>query len=165
MMSGTHDSKYPPMPTFVLDCDKVTVPAGRYAMGDPCYFPYAKGAWDSDDRVQVEFDGGNMGMLDGRECVSLWTAYGDGEYDGTNGTFFVDSGTIGLVRLLDTDLDSILSEDVMVLVTYDAPAVCNAIGGKLYFGHESVDTDPKPEEDDENDDENDEESHPVQCTG
>ena len=65
--------------------------AGTYYIGDLCYVMHD--VWDE----VCMFDEGELTLKDGRKIAIYSTAYGDGEYDGC----WVDSGTIGCIRIED----------------------------------------------------------------
>lgn len=78
-------------------------PAGRYYVGDLCYLKLLD--WDEFcEKTNASFNGGDL-TVSGRDIWYNRTAYGDGEYDSNfDLTFFVDSGTIGLCQLNDSEI-------------------------------------------------------------
>jgi hypothetical protein len=74
--------------------DIVTLPAGRYVIGDLCYRDEM--IWD---QMIDHIDGKVHTLYDGRKYVILKTAYGDGGYfDIQDNEYWVDSGTIGILQ-------------------------------------------------------------------
>ena len=77
---------------------RVTLPAGRYLIGDLCY---QGDVWDEILGGPFDSRGVVAGTTsDGRRFAWISTAYGDGEYGDVNTgqTYFVDSGTIGIIE-------------------------------------------------------------------
>ena len=82
--------------------ERVTVPAGRYFVGDPCY---TAGVNDYAWRTFIDLCYGDKQHVDvlaatfnGYPVVGIGTAYGDGEYMDYDGNpYAVDAGMIGVV--------------------------------------------------------------------
>lgn len=73
---------------------KVTLPAGKYFIGDPCYV-ISDENWEK--LGASGFPDGENNVLDASMFMA-GTAYGDGEYtDGKYCRYPVDSGTLGAV--------------------------------------------------------------------
>lgn len=78
---------------------RTVVPPGLYFIGDPCYaipdsdwMTWLEAGDFQNERWLVEADLG-----DGKYAVALGTAYGDGQYDGSDDfSYPVDAGLIGL---------------------------------------------------------------------
>jgi len=127
---------------------EVTVPAGQYVIGDPCY------AVPDDDWMPLletcNYFYNPIGYVLGIEkkhfVLAFGTKWGDGCYRGTDGNEYpVDAGLIGLVPL---DLVKNVSEHQGNIVTFERPTACiNDGSGKLRFGHITIDTDPEEDED------------------
>lgn len=91
--------------TFTINTiiGSVTMPAGEYWIGDPCYaIP--------NDRWMEWLEAGGLGNdpppkyqvadLDGYPCIGVGTAHGDGCYPGSDGASYpVDAGLIGAVAV------------------------------------------------------------------
>lgn len=83
----------------------MTVPAGKYFVGDPCYAVKDNDAWQ--DFVERMFKDSPAGetvsgvMMNGYPVVGVGTMYGDGEYFDVNHnrSFPVDAGLIGVVDM------------------------------------------------------------------
>jgi hypothetical protein len=123
---------------------RITLPAGRYLIGDLCY---QDDVWD-EILGDGELESGTT--RDGRTYAYMSTAYGDGEYDDDVGyNYYVDSGTIGIVSYPgDVKLSSPLGR------THDFPEPFEVYsdGGLLHFGHVVIDTVRSDEEEDGHED-------------
>lgn len=74
------------------EVEHITLPAGDYFIGDPCYV--------IPDDIWSEIHGSTYGevMTDGIRWVINSTHSGDGVYKGSNGySYSVDAGTLGMV--------------------------------------------------------------------
>lgn len=134
----------------------MTMPAGRYFIGDLCYclhdawaeccdlfFPYVPGQ----PQTQVE---GEFTLADGRRFASFGTAYGDGTYcSNINTSHSVDSGSIGCIRVEDIQDKTYDLERLMQLgaiVDFEQPFEVEADYGLLKFGHVLIETAADEEE-------------------
>jgi hypothetical protein len=124
----------------------MTMPAGRYYIGDLCYVMHDE--WNevcdlffsaSSFPGQAE---GEFTLKDGRRFASFGTAYGDGEYSSNIGTTHgVDSGSIGCIRvedIRDTTYSDI--ERLGAIVTFDQPFEVSNDHGLLKFGSVHIET-------------------------
>ena len=79
--------------------EKITSPSGKFYVGDPCYVlsdDIYYGIWDD----KYNFEDGIIDCGNNLSFLVHGTAYGDGEYTGTNGfDYGVDSGTLGIVPI------------------------------------------------------------------
>ena len=127
---------------------EVVVPAGQYAIGDPCYAVPDKD-WDGLLQSCNYFESPIGYVNDGTQkfpVLAFSTKWGDGCYRGTDGKEYgVDAGLIGLVPVeIVTDLTN------CELVTFDKPTLCiDDTSGKLKFGHITIDTDPAYDEEED----------------
>jgi hypothetical protein len=128
----------------------MTMPAGRYYIGDLCYvmhpewdeacnmfFPYVPGK--PFHKVEGEFT-----LQDGRRFASFGTAHGDGTYDSNIGTeHMVDSGSIGCIRVEDIQDDTYSDiERLGAIVEFKEPFEVRKVSlGLLRFGHVDIETD------------------------
>ena len=142
----------------------MTMPAGKYYIGDLCYVMHDE--WDeccdlmfqSDEQGFPKAVEGEMVLKDGRRFASFGTAYGDGTYRSNINTFHcVDSGSIGCIRvedIRDTTYDFARIEELGAIVEFDQPFEVSEDQGLLVFGHVEIET---ADEDDEeyNDEESD----------
>jgi hypothetical protein len=127
----------------------MTMPAGRYYVGDLCYvmhdawkeccdlfFPYVPGQPEQPE-VQGEFT-----LKDGRRFANFRTAYGDGTYrSNINTEHSVDSGCIGCIRvedIRDTEYDD--PESLGAFVEFTEPFEVSSDQGLLIFGHVQIET-------------------------
>lgn len=124
----------------------MTMPAGRYYIGDLCYVMHPE--WNeccdlffpaSSYPGQAE---GEFALRDGRRFASFGTAYGDGTYRSNIGTSHaVDSGSIGCIRvedIRDDQYDNI--EELGAIVEFDQPFEVSKDQGLLVFGHVEIET-------------------------
>ena len=136
----------------------MTMPAGRYYIGDLCYVMHHE--WD--ECCDLFFPpGDNIGpgregeftLKDGRKFASFGTAYGDGTYRSNIGTdHSVDSGSIGCILvsdIRDNTYDNI--EDLGAIVEFDQPFEVSEDAGLLKFGHVLIETAGGYDEDEEED--------------
>lgn len=147
--------------------NEVTVPAGKYYLGDPCYLiPDADWlAWlEAADYRNAEAFVAKVPYTD-LVAVAFSTAYGDGSYpldtpDGTDGGYIpVDSGLIGVVPF-DAITSPLSFDGSYKIVNFDNDTVVTEEIGIMDFGGYIVNTDPNADEDDDYDEElNDEEDY------
>jgi hypothetical protein len=125
----------------------MTMPAGRYYIGDLCYVMHSE--WD--EACSLFFPpGDNIGrgqdgefvLKDGRRFASFGTAYGDGTYQSNIGTSHsVDAGLIGCIRvedIRDNTYEDI--EELGAIVEFDAPFEVSEDHGLIQFGHVQIET-------------------------
>jgi hypothetical protein len=86
----------------------MTMPAGKYYVGDLCYVMHE--SWDEvcglffKGRTDHGCNEGEFTLKDGRRFVSYNTKWGDGAYyDQNSNEYGVDAGLIGCLRLDDID--------------------------------------------------------------
>ena len=125
----------------IIDSNTVLVPAGTYILGDPCYaIPDNK--WDEAITTTDCFHTPvGFVTVDGIKypIMGFATAYGDGEYPGTDGRWFpVDAGLIGLVPY-DLDKEH-YNNDVSHIVVFDDETLCTNVNGVMQFGNIRIDT-------------------------
>ena len=130
----------------------MTMPAGKYYVGDLCYV--IGDEWHQvcariiQDNKMVD---GEFELDDGRRFAIYGTAYGDGEYyDQYGHTYRVDAGSIGCVLMSDiraNKYDNIL--DLGAVLDFPDNFVTSKHEGQIQFGHVSIDTDPADDEDEE----------------
>lgn len=125
----------------------VTVPAGRYVVGDPCY-AIADDAWDAWLEA-ADYQQLNQGKtileakVDGHLCVGVTTKYGDGEYcDQYGRSYPVDAGLIGLVPCQVATADVVEDKNSVVL-EFSEPVECwyDDETGVIHLGDIEIDTD------------------------
>ena len=132
---------------------EVTMPAGMYFLGDPCYAIDEDGVWDewlaeAEEAGTPAANGAMVADVDGVPMLGFQTAYGDGGYLSSDGEhlFGVDSGMIGLVpiELVHRYFRRPVA-DLNGLGTFIAstdPIVCTRMGGTLTFGGTTIKTAP-----------------------
>ena len=138
----------------------MTMPAGRYYVGDLCYVMHPE--WD--EFCDITIDGnkcleGEFNLKDGRRFATISTKWGDGEYKDQNGFFYgVDAGLIGCIRVEDIKDPEFDEEDPpgrVIEFTRDfvVRGGRSQLGrdwdGVIEIGHLVIDTDPQYEEEDE----------------
>ena len=118
----------------------ITVPAGAYYLGDPCYALNA-GDWKRVERTKESQSSGPwvVDFKGKRSAVIFDTAFGDGLFPFVLGTVMVDSAMIGLVPV---ECASFLPSN-MHRVEFEAPAAVRAIGDRRVFGPYDIDTNPQ----------------------
>lgn len=121
--------------------DKITVPAGRYFLGDPCYCFSTR--WSEVLERSKYFDDV---LKEGRRfAMAFNTTHGDGTYlDGKGMEYPVDAGMIGLVSVVMAEINPGKASRI---VRFKQPTECFTEGGKLHFGDIVIDTDPRDVED------------------
>jgi hypothetical protein len=127
---------------------QVTVPAGEYYLGDPCY-SVPEEFWGELLKSSDRFMTKNQGEANGFTVYAFHTAWGDGTYAGTDGSEYpVDAGLIGLVPVALGGKDCYKGRtDLFTVVVFTQETVCTSKDGLLSFGHISIDTDPDEEDD------------------
>jgi hypothetical protein len=129
--------------TVTAKACSVTVPAGRYFLGDPCYAvpdEYWEPLLDSCDF----FDGSPVGQANGSQVLAFGTAWGDGTYNDQHGNSYpVDAGLIGLtpIALAQQRDDFEELEGLGRFVDFEGPTTCTKEAGVLTFGKYAIDTD------------------------
>lgn len=122
------------------DTATVVVPAGRYYLGDPCYtvqddqwLPWLEAA-DYQNEHDILYGLTTAGL----PVFAFGTAYGDGVYRGSDGSFYgVDAGLIGLVPVEQTDYKPRLA----TIIEFDRPTRCRRDeNGCMWFGKVRINT-------------------------
>lgn len=135
----------------------MTMPAGKYYVGDLCYVMHDE--WDEccalffKGRNDQGCNEGEFNLKDGRRFVSYNTAYGDGEYYDQNGLCYgVDAGLIGCIRVEDIDLhsDKNYSNGGQIIdFPNDFECRYEEENGTIVIGHIRIETDARYEYEDE----------------
>ena len=132
----------------------MTMPAGKYYVGDLCYVMHPE--WD--ECCDLFFPAnhppkgveGEFTLKDGRRFASFGTAYGDGTYRSSIGTdHCVDSGSIGCISVYDIqdktyDLERL--QQLGAIVDFETPFEVDADYGLLKFGSVMIETAADEEE-------------------
>ena len=126
----------------------MTMPAGRYYIGDLCYVMHPE--WKEVCRLFFPADAppkgveGEFTLADGRRFASFATAYGDGEYRSSiNTSHSVDSGSIGCIRaedIRDNEYTPEFLAELGAFVEFDQPFEVSNDQGMLIFGHVQIET-------------------------
>jgi hypothetical protein len=127
----------------------MTMPAGRYYIGDLCYVMHD--AWDEFCELTIKGNqclDGEFTLADGRRFASFTTAYGDGVYRSNINTLHgVDSGSIGCIRVEDIqDRTYANIETLGAVVDFSEPFEVFEDTGLLTFGHVLIETNADMEE-------------------
>lgn len=125
----------------------VTVPAGHYFLGDPCY-AVPNECWMHLLETCDFFEGSPIGQANGSQVLAFATAWGDGVYDDQDGNAYpVDAGLIGLtpIALAQQRDDFDRLESLGRFVDFDRPTTCSKAEGVLTFGNYIIDTDESEE--------------------
>lgn len=125
---------------------EVTVPPGKYVLGDPCY-TFPGDHWTELLYSCNFFKGQAVGKAAGLEVVAFDTAYGDGLYFDQEGNEYpVDAGMLGLVPVFE-GID--FSDTLGMIVEFTEPTLCKTDGmGRMKFGHYEINTNDADEDDD-----------------
>lgn len=118
----------------------VTVPAGTYILGDPCY-SIPEDEWD-DILTETNYFNDSYGNLsDGRFFLGFGTAFGDGVFTGSDGVDYgVDAGLIGLVEAPEEYVNEYNDRSVIV---FETETIVSNDNGRMQFGNVFIDTDPE----------------------
>ena len=130
----------------------MTMPAGKYYIGDLCYVLHD--AWDEFCEITIEDNRcleGEFTLKDGRRFATYHTAHGDGTYEDELGRCYpVDAGLIGCILL--SDIKDETYDDLTTLgaiIEFDKDFTTGSEDGILKFGNVFIDTDPRWDYDDE----------------
>jgi hypothetical protein len=147
----------------------VTVPAGEYWLGDPCYSFDSQETW-MELLNSCDFFRDPIGtvVVGGKtfQVLGFGTAHGDGVYRDQEGhEYGVDAGLIGLVPV---EVNPDAARDLCRNVVFTRPTECSSVNGYMEFGRYIINTDTwneyntTPEGDyDEDEDEDDDSTAAV----
>ena len=132
----------------------MTMPAGRYYVGDLCYVMHPE--WKEFCELTLKGEqclDGEFTLADGRRFATFRTAYGDGTYRSNIGTeHSVDAGLIGCIRaedIRDTEYDQATLERLGAFIDFPEPFEASSDQGLLTFGHVQIETAGGWDEEDE----------------
>ena len=115
---------------------EVTIPAGRYYLGDPCYV-----IRDKDWMPLLEncdYFRNPVGKVGGHEILAFGTKHGDGSFvDQHKNEYGVDAGLIGLVPVAYGGKHDHGNREV----EFKFPTLCWNDDGVLHFGGITINTD------------------------
>lgn len=120
---------------------EVSVPAGRYFLGDPCY-TVPSTLWGKLLESCDYFDQ-PIGKVNGHKVLAFRTAHGDGLYtDQNDHQYPVDAGLIGLVPEALVDTEKLSNYRLNVGKWVDVPhyMVCTGSDGLMEFGNTTINT-------------------------
>lgn len=114
---------------------EVTIPAGRYYLGDPCY------VIRDDDWMPLlensDYFRNPVGKVGGHDILAFSTKHGDGTfYDQHKNEYDVDAGLIGLVPVAYGGKQHENRE-----VEFKSQTLCWSDDGVLHFGGITINTD------------------------
>ena len=126
------------------------LPAGKYAIGDPCYtvpddlwMEYLEAGTEGQDLYYV--DGKTIQLSDGRLVAAHGTAWGDGCYPATDGFVYpVDAGLLGVVQVFDGEQ---VRGDLAQVKEFDAPFTVSYEDGEVIIGSLVISTDQSSDDD------------------
>lgn len=136
----------------------MTMPAGKYYVGDLCYVLNQPGEWDEFCKLTISGAScldGEFTLPDGRRFATYSTAYGDGEYpDNRGNSYGVDAGLIGCILMSDIPSVSVQeAEDCGAVIDFTRDFETGSHEGVIHLGHVRIDTSyDEPEEFDGEDD-------------
>jgi hypothetical protein len=136
----------------------MTMPAGKYYIGDLCYVLNQPGEWDEFCKLTITAAkclDGEFILPDGRRFATYGTAYGDGQYpDNQGNSYGVDAGLIGCILM--SDIPSVSEQeaaDCGAVVNFSHDFETGSHEGVIRFGWVRIDTSyDEPEEFDEEND-------------
>lgn len=120
----------------------MTMPAGKYYIGDLCYV-MSKDWGKVCDIIIPDNDlrGGEFTLEDGRGFASYATKHGDGAYKPNVGGFCpVDAGLIGCILINDIAKDEMEGIEDGIIVDMPRPFDTGSQGGVIFFGNVVIDT-------------------------
>lgn len=131
----------------------MSMPAGKYYVGDLCYVLTQQNEWDQFCDITISGNrclSGEFSMPDGRRFATYTTEYGDGVYEDRQGrSYGVDAGLIGCILMSDIPH---ISEDqankLGAVIDFETDFITKSDGGIIRFGQVSINT-SFPDEDDE----------------
>ncbi len=130
----------------------VTIPAGTYFLGDPCY-AVPDEHWmpllESCGFFGYEEGGSVVGTTpDGHQVLAFGTAHGDGTFtDGHGHEYSVDAGMIGLTpEAVGFRYSAEELARLGQVVTFDTDVTAECADGLLTFGIYAIDTDAEDED-------------------
>ena len=128
----------------------MTMPAGKYYVGDLCYVLHD--SWDQFCDITIQHPkvlNGEFSFKDGRRFATYCTKWGDGSYEDQFGRdYSVDAGLIGCISIEDIDDGQrALAEAVGPrfggqIMEFAESFECYERDGKIHFGEIVIDTDP-----------------------
>ena len=125
----------------------MTLPAGTYWIGDPCYVLHE--VWSEVCDLIIsghECLVGEFRLKDGRLFAMYHTAYGDGEYSDQDGhSYGVDSGSLGCVLFTGIDQSnegnaSSIARELGRVVTFEGRLSTGSLDGVVAFNQIRIDT-------------------------
>jgi hypothetical protein len=135
---------------------EMTLPAGTYWVGDPCYVLHDR--WDEVCDLTITEDrgclDGEFRLKDGTVFAMYRTRHGDGAYrDQDNREYPVDSGTLGAVQLDRIVLDEENIRGIENGHVHEFPdglhIVTGALDGLIAIGPVRIDTNASPSDEGE----------------
>jgi hypothetical protein len=133
----------------------MTMPAGKYYIGDLCYAMTEK-EWDEFCSITIAANdvlNGEFQLPDGRRFATYCTKWGDGTYSDNRGNSYpVDAGLIGCFLVADINPEKLENAlDLGTVIDFDRDFTTESDSGMIRIGSVMIDTDPEPEDADEDD--------------
>lgn len=132
----------------------MTMPAGRYYVGDLCYV-MTDSEWDEFCAITIKGHNcldGEFEFADGRRFATYGTAWGDGVYSDQHGNQYpVDAGLIGCIRVDDIRAEKLRDVDAGTIHEFHTDFVTGGgrgaahWGGVIQFGRVAIETDAQEE--------------------
>lgn len=134
----------------------MTMPAGRYYVGDLCYV-MNDDEWNQFCSITIKGNrclDGEFEMPDGRKFATYGTKWGDGTYQDNHGnTYCVDAGLIGCIRVEDIQANKYPDIESLGAIHEFATDFVTGGGrggkdwaGTIQFGRVVIETDPLDED-------------------
>lgn len=143
-----------------METTSITVPAGTYIVGDPCY-SVPNDMWADWLALATGYESVRRetplyAELNGYPVAGICTEYGDGMYPASDGAQYpVDAGLLGVVHVGVAVVS--VSPDAVQTVTFDRPFECyRDEDGVVHIGHISIYTGDTNGDEDLYEDEDDE---------
>lgn len=141
--------------TYVAVAWRVSVPAGTYFLGDPCYAVPAD-AWAPLIENAGMFDAQPVGIVHGQQVLAFHAFGSSNGTDQAGREYTVDTGLIGLAPLAlyggpDAKYPPEFMEELGRIVTFKEPVYCTDgtrdVDGVLRFGSYVIKAAPYPDGD------------------
>lgn len=135
----------------------MSMPAGKYYVGDLCYVLNRENEWDQFCNITIQGNrvvDGEFEMPDGRRFATYSTAYGDGEYfDGQGNSYGVDAGLIGCILMSDIPhVSEAEAAKCGAVVEFKNEFGTGSYEGTIFFGSVRIDTNPEYADEEGDDD-------------
>jgi hypothetical protein len=125
----------------------MTMPAGKYYVGDLCYVMHPQ--WDEFCEITIKdhdcYDG-EFTLKNGVKFATYGTAWGDGVYFDQQGRQYgVDAGLIGCILVSDINDPEAAPEIDGHIIEFEEPFETSYSDGTIFIGHIEINTDDSDE--------------------